>query len=162
MKSICFAILAGCLLPLPALRAAEPVITEIMPVNERILSDEDGQFKDWIEIHNPGATPLNLGGYFLSDKPLEPAKWTFPPVILPAGGYLVLFASGKDRTNDPALLHTSFQLSADGGYVGLARPDSNVVSSLTYGNIAEDVSFGVSQQQTTTSLLATSAPRILV
>src|SRR5688572_15104615 len=109
MKTFYAAVLVGCLLPFIALKAAEPVITEIMPLNERILADEDGQFKDWIEIHNPGATPVNLGGYSLSDKPLEPAKWIFPAAQLPPGGYLVIFASGKDRKGNPARLHTNFE-----------------------------------------------------
>ena len=31
------------------------------------LADGDGRFSDWIEIHNPSATPVNLDGWHLSD-----------------------------------------------------------------------------------------------
>ena len=116
MKMSYCAVLAASLITLNSLHAAEPVLSEIMPSNGRTLADEDGQFPDWIEIENPGGVAIDLSGYFLTDDPLTPAKWTFPPVSLPANGFLVVFASGKNRTNDPARLHTSFQLDADGGY----------------------------------------------
>src|SRR6185436_9540861 len=72
---------------------AEPVISEFVADNERVLADEDGVFADWIEIHNPGGTAINLAGYFLTDDPLVLTKWAFPPVTLLPGGYLVGFAS---------------------------------------------------------------------
>jgi len=163
MKSLCLAVLTGSLLVITQLRAAEPVITEIMPANDRTLADEDGQFPDWIEINNPGATPLDLGGYFLTDNSLEPTKWMFPPVTIPPGGFLVVFASGKNRTSNPARLHTSFGLNAGGGYVALVKPDgTSVVSAITYPSIKEDVAFGTARSVTTTSLLANSIPRVLV
>src|SRR5688572_17275451 len=90
--------------------AAEPIISEFMPDNARIKADEDGEFADWLEIHNPNATSIDLAGYYLTDDPLLLTKWAFPSVTMPSGGYLVVFASGKNRTTNPALLHTSFEL----------------------------------------------------
>ncbi len=142
--------------------AADPFITEFMPANARILADEDGQFPDWIEIHNPAASPTNLQGWFLTDNPAAPTKWAFPSNTLPAGGYLVVFASGKNRTADPAHLHTSFQLNAEGGFLALVRPDgSNAASSYIYPKVKEDVSFGTAQSLIATSLVADSVPQIL-
>jgi len=163
MKSSCLALLlTGVLLAFTPIRAAEPVITEIMPSNDRTLADEDGQFPDWIEINNPGTSPLDLAGYFLTDNVLEPTKWAFPFATIQPGGHLVVFASGKNRTNDPAHLHTSFQLNAGGGYVGLVKPDgSNVVSAIAYPAVKEDVAFGTARSIITTSLL-NAAPRVLV
>ena len=99
MKLLYFAAWFGCLLTLTPLRAAEPVISEIMPSNARTLADEDGQFPDWVEINNPGTAPLNLAGYFLTDNALQPAKWAFPPVTIPPRGFMVVFASGKNRSS---------------------------------------------------------------
>jgi hypothetical protein len=142
---------------------AEPFISEFMADNDRTLADDDGQFVDWLEIHNPNTTAINLQGYHLTDHPARLDKWTFPAVTLPAGGYLVVFASGKDRTNDPAHLHTSFELNAEGGYLALVNPGSNIVSAFTsYPAVKEDVAFGIAQQQVITSLLAGSTPQILV
>ena len=107
-----FACLLLCLSVIPSIPAApgaEPIITEFVPDNARTLADEDGQFPDWVEIQNPGAAPINLAGYFLTDNSSQLAKWVFPSVTLPGGGYLVVFASGKNRTNNPARLHTSFR-----------------------------------------------------
>src|SRR5262245_57428131 len=69
--------------------AASVFISEFMPANARILTDEDGQFSDWIEIHNSGGTSVELGGYFLTDDSQELTKWAFPPMTLPGGAYLV-------------------------------------------------------------------------
>jgi hypothetical protein len=143
--------------------ATEPIITEFMPDNERVLADEDGQFADWIEIHNPDVAPFDLGGYFLTDDPLLLTKWSFPAVTFPAGGYLVVFASGKNRTNDPARLHTSFDLNAGGGFLALVRPDgTTIVSAYNYPPVKEDVAYGIAQNQLIASLLENSVPRILI
>src|SRR5829696_10151734 len=67
--------------------AAEPIISEFMPDNARILADEDGEFADWLEVHNPNATSIDLAGYYLSDDPLRLTKWAFPSVTLSPNGY---------------------------------------------------------------------------
>src|ERR1044071_832360 len=72
-------------------------ITEFMAVNQTTLADEDGDFPDWLEIHNGSDNPVNLGGWHLTDNSGNPDKWTFPAVNLPAGGRLVVFASNKNR-----------------------------------------------------------------
>src|SRR4051812_4412467 len=60
-------------------------ITEFMANNQTTLADEDGDFRDWLEIHNGSDSPVNLGGWHLTDNPGNPDKWTFPSVDLPAG-----------------------------------------------------------------------------
>ncbi|HEY2952395.1 MAG TPA: lamin tail domain-containing protein, partial [Verrucomicrobiae bacterium] len=142
---------------------AEPVISEFMADNAHTLADENGQFPDWVEIHNPSGASLDLAGYFLTDDSQQLAKWAFPSVTLPGGGFLVVFASGQDRTNDPVHLHTSFQLNADGGFLALVRPDGkNIASAYTYPKVKEDVAFGIAQSVIRTSLLTGSTPRVLV
>ena len=66
-------------------------------------------FSDWIEIHNPDGSEVDLDGYFLTDKASNLDKWRIPAVTIPAGGYLVIFASDKDRSNPEVELHTSFK-----------------------------------------------------
>ncbi|MHB9006097.1 MAG: CotH kinase family protein [Limisphaerales bacterium] len=73
-------------------------INELQPANDRTLPDEDGDYSDWIELWNPSRTALDLGGCGLSDRVNSPFKWRFAPgTTLPANGFLVVFASGKDR-----------------------------------------------------------------
>ena len=76
---------------------ASPVISEFMASNDSVLADEDGAFPDWIELHNPDSNPVSLAGCHLTDDPADLQKWTLPAVALDGGGYLVIFASGKDR-----------------------------------------------------------------
>ena len=45
-----------------AVANANPVISEFMADNQSTLADEDGQYSDWIEIHNPTAAAINLSG----------------------------------------------------------------------------------------------------
>lgn len=104
------------------------VISEFMASNRRTLRDEDGETSDWIEIRNLGSTAENLSGWFLTDKAKKPTMWKFPPgVLLPANDFMILFASGKNRTGNP--LHTNFKLTAGGGYLALVRPDGRTVAS---------------------------------
>ncbi|MDB4289287.1 lamin tail domain-containing protein, partial [bacterium] len=98
-----------------------PRISEFLSSNVSGLKDEDGAYSDWIEIHNPDEAPIDLGGWHLTDDPALLNKWTFPSVSIPAGGYLVVFASAKDRTLSTPL-HTNFKLSVDGEYLALVSP----------------------------------------
>src|SRR5687768_9949991 len=95
-----FSLALLCLITLNAAHGVEPIISEFMPNNQRVLVDEDGDFSDWVEIHNPNANDINLEGYFLTDDPEGLEKWAFPSVTLSGGGYLVVFASGKNRVTD--------------------------------------------------------------
>jgi hypothetical protein len=108
---------------------ADPIISEFMAANTKVLADEDGAFSDWIELHNPGESDVNLAGWHLTDSASNKTKWKFPDLTLPAGGYLLVFASSKDRTNPAGPLHTNFALSAGGEYLGLIQPDGTTVAS---------------------------------
>jgi hypothetical protein len=117
-------------------------ISEFMASNRRTLRDEDGDTSDWIEIRNLGSTAENLSGWSLTDKAKKPTMWKFPPgVLLPPNDFIVLFASGKNRTGNP--LHTNFKLAANGGYLALVRPDGKTVASASdYPPQFEDISYG--------------------
>jgi hypothetical protein len=106
-----------------------PYISEIMAANSGTLADEDGDYSDWIEIYNPGATSLNLDGWFLTDSTNNLSKWRFPSTNLAGGGFVIVFASEKDRRTPGARLHTNFKLSADGEYLALVRSDGGIATS---------------------------------
>ncbi len=97
-------------------------LTEIMASNATGLTDEDGAHSDWIELHNSGPGPVNLRGWHLTDDPLRATRWEFPELVLPAGGFVVVFASGKDRSAPGEELHTDFSLAAEGEYLALTDP----------------------------------------
>jgi hypothetical protein len=125
---------------------ASVVISEFMAVNEGVLVDEDGDPSDWIEIHNRGAVGVDLGGWYLTDNRSDPVKWRLPRTMLPADGYLVIFASGKDRAVAGSELHTSFRLSGGEGYLALVEPGGTAIAweyAPTYPQQFENVSYGL-------------------
>jgi len=100
-----------------------PELSEFMADNRYALDDEDGDSEDWIELHNPGRSPVSLGGYFLTDDPLDLTKWQIPAFTLSSGEHLVVFASGKDRTDQVGEWHTNFRLARNGEYLAPVAPD---------------------------------------
>ncbi len=141
-------------------------ITEFMAANDGPVTDEDGDFSDWIEIHNASASTVNLLDWRLSDRSTLANAWRFPATNLPPNGYLIVFASGKDRRVPGATLHTDFRLSADGEYLALVKPDgTNIVSEFapSYPVQISGVSYGITLQETTTTLVPLGASaRVLV
>ena len=134
---------------------ANPIISEFMADNATTIADEDGSYSDWIEIHNPTPSAINLDQWCLTDKASLPAKWRFPAVTLEPGGFLLVWASGKNRSNPAAPLHTNFSLSASGEYLALVRPDGVTVQTgftPAYPALAADEAYGY--QFTTTNLIA--------
>ena len=123
---------------------AQVRISEFMAANATGLQDEDGDFTDWIELYNAGGGAVNLAGWHLTDDPADLARWTLPATNLPAGGFLVVHASGKDRTSPR--LHASFSLAAGGEYLALVRPDGTTIESEyapAYPEQYDDVSYGI-------------------
>lgn len=136
------------------------MISEFMASNSSGLQDQDGDFSDWVEIHNPDASPVNLDGWFLTDNASLPAKWRFPSTVIPSGGYLVVFASNKNRAVSGQQLHTNFALSAGGEFLGLVAPDgTTVVSSYSpqFPAQSSDVSYGIPSNVTASTLVASNA-----
>ena len=124
--------------------AGTVVINEFLAANGTGLADENASQEDWIELHNAGSTPVNLIGWALTDDPDDLAKWIFPSRSLAPGGYLVVFASRKNRTAATGNLHTNFTLNENGGYLALVSPESPrvAVSAFTYPEQRTDHSFG--------------------
>jgi hypothetical protein len=114
----------------PGLDSAESVllVTEFMAANGNALADQDGDYSDWIEIYNAGGTSVNLDHWYLTDNLYNRAKWRFPKAELPAGSYLVVFASGKDRAAPGSELHTNFRLDSSGEYLALVEPNGKTIA----------------------------------
>jgi hypothetical protein len=142
------------------------LISEFMASNSQTLADEDGDFSDWIELYNGGDASANLNGWYLTDDASELTKWRFPSVNIASKGFLVVFASGKNRAVAGSTLHTSFNLGANGEYLALVMPDGTTVASAFAPEFPEqfqNISYGIGQSVTTNIVLAeTAATRVLV
>ncbi len=97
-----------------AAAAQDIVINEFMSSNTATIADPDGAFSDWIELHNPGAVPVDLTGCWLSDDAALPLKWQFPQGTVPAHGWLLVWASDKNKVGVAGDLHANFKISAGG------------------------------------------------
>lgn len=120
-------------------------INEFLAANQSGIRDEDGAESDWIELHNSGATAVDLAGWYLTDDAGLLTKWRFPAVSIPAGGYLLVWASNKNRTNSPSALHTNFRLEKGGEYLALVLADGVTVASAfspAFPVQYDDVSYG--------------------
>jgi hypothetical protein len=111
----------------PAAQGADIRITEFMASNVSSLKDEDGDFSDWLELFNSDTNVVDLTGWFLTDSLADLTQWRIPDVTLDRGDYLLIFASGKNKTNVSEELHTNFQLSREGDYLALVDPSTNIV-----------------------------------
>jgi len=132
-----------CLFTSTSLVNAQLYINEVLAKNVAGLQDEAGQFEDWIEIYNAGNSPVDIGGYHISDDPTNITLWQIPTTdasktTVPAGGYLILWADADiiDGEN-----HVDFSLSKNGGTVTLYNGGTQV-DAVTFGTQSEDISFG--------------------
>jgi len=102
--------------------AADTVsLSEVVSRNSGELADEDNETPDWIELFNSGSSAVNLLGWYLTDDPGDLQKWAFPATIIPAKGFLIVFASGKVRATNGTPLHANFSLDEDGEYLALVH-----------------------------------------
>ncbi len=129
----------------PTFGAANVIATQGDPralrLNEWLASAAALASTDFIEIHNPGTLPVNIGGGFLTDNPVEwPDRHPLTPLtFVGAAGYASFKADG-DPWQGPD--HLSFKLDAAQGEIGLFAPDLSLVDSVIYGPQSTDVSQG--------------------
>ncbi|NLF39679.1 hypothetical protein GX586_09555 [bacterium] len=139
--------------------ASSVLISEFMAQNSTGLTDEDGDYSDWVEIYNAGTATVNMLGWRLTDDAGDATKWVFPETNLAPGRFIIVFASDKNRRIAGAELHANFRLSVAGEYLGLLMPDGAV--SYEYAPVfppqQTDISFGIPAGVESNTLVATGA-----
>ncbi|MFT5121665.1 MAG: hypothetical protein ACI97B_000290 [Verrucomicrobiales bacterium] len=133
-------------------------ISEFMASNQSGLQDADDDTSDWIELSNTGPLDLDLEGLFLTDRTNQLTQWSFPSLVLPSNGRLLVFASGKDRVDPGAELHTNFKLNTGGEFLALVDVDGQTILHAYHPppQVA-DVSFGLGITLETTELVGSNA-----
>jgi hypothetical protein len=117
---------------------SQVVINEICSHNGSVIEDEDGDTPDWFELLNTSASPVSLSGYSIVD--ITRQEWFFPDKIMAPGGYLLVFASGKDRKD--SVLHTSYNISKYGNKLSLYDASGNKKDEIQFGSLQLDHSTG--------------------
>ena len=130
-------------IPVPSHLSGTLFINEFMASNSSTIADPHGEYDDWVELHNAGDEDIRLGTMSLTDDLTVPMKWPFPDTVIPAGGYLLVWADGQPTQGK---LHTTFRLNAERGeQLGLYDTDGDAIffiDTLTFGPQRTDVSFG--------------------
>jgi len=110
--------------------ASNVVINEFVASNTNGLTDELGEFDDWIELFNRGNSAQDLSGHHLSDRESAPFLYTFPGgTILAPGGYLIIFADGSPQEGP---FHAGFSLNANGESIIFSAPDGSTIDSVDF------------------------------
>lgn len=118
-------------------------INEYMSRNRSVLYDRDGDYPDWVELHNFSDEIIDLSGYCLTDSKDTVTKWRFPAgTTISAGGYLVVFCS--EKIGSPEELHASFKLGDGDSFLGLYTAAGGFCSGITYHATEQDTSVGYS------------------
>ncbi|MCC5790216.1 MAG: CotH kinase family protein [Opitutales bacterium] len=73
-------------------------INEVMASNGQTLADEDGDYRDWIELYNQSEEAISLEGWGLSNAKNDLHRFRFPEgTTIGPGEFLLVRASAKDR-----------------------------------------------------------------
>ncbi|HIR06760.1 MAG TPA: lamin tail domain-containing protein, partial [Candidatus Pullichristensenella stercoripullorum] len=132
-------------------------ISEVMTSNASAFQADNGQYTDWVELVNTGATDVSLKGYTLLNADDALAPLIFPDVTLAPGEYLLIYCDGTLKNAAGYALHAPFRLSASGVTLGLydaegARVDAVEVPGLernfVYRRAQQDGAWGVSADYT--------------
>ncbi|MDE0684916.1 MAG: CotH kinase family protein, partial [Candidatus Poribacteria bacterium] len=128
----------------PVVKDSPIVINELMAFNTKSIADPQGQYEDWLELHNLSDNTVNLAGMYLTDKINNIKKWTFPEdTLIPARGYLLVWLDEDGKAE--AGLHANFKLSRNGETVMLVDTDTRgnqVLDIVTFEKQEKDVALG--------------------
>ena len=118
-------------------------INEFMASNATTISDEFGEYNDWIELYNYGTDTVNIAGYYITDTIGDNTKHQIPAgyqiTKIAPQGYLILWADNDSLQTGAN--HLSFKLSASDEQIGLYAPDgTTVIDTISFGQQITDIS----------------------
>jgi hypothetical protein len=126
--------------------------------NSAVLVDDNNNNSDWLEIYNPGASPVNASGFYITNLLSNPLKWQLPNVSIPASGFLKIYCSGENRING-SFYHSNFKLERVGETVFLFNAASVMIDNVTFGDLDQNHSYGRSPNGAATwSVYSTPTP----
>lgn len=135
-------------------------INEYSCSNVSGITDAYGDREDWIELYNSSGAPVNLTGWYLSDRPTNLTKWQIPSGSIAANGFKMIFCSKRNVVNGNEY-HPNFNLSqTDGEWIILTNPSLAVVDSFKIVHMTKaDHSIGrTTNGAVTFSLFSTPTP----
>ena len=125
---------------------ADVIINEVMASARSGLSDEDGEFSDWVELYNDGKETVNLSGWGFTDSKKDLYKFTFPEGAKIKGGeYLTIWCTGEENKTPgkDKVFYADFKISSAGEKLRLTDPDENEIQKLEMPPQYGCVSYGL-------------------
>ena len=119
--------------------SGEVVINEFMADNESYITDQDGDYDDWIELYNNSDQIVSLLGMYLSDDVSSLDMWAFPDTTIAANGYVVVWA---DKDDEQEGLHADLKLSKSGESIFLSDGISNIIDEVIFDAQHSDTTTG--------------------
>ena len=102
---------------------ASPVVLSEILASNRTYPAPNGQFLDYIEVHNTTDSPIDISGYMLGDQP-DTVGYTFPNgTVLPAHSYIVCWCDKESESGS----YAKFGISKKGEDTIYLYNSSNVV-----------------------------------
>ena len=119
-----------------------------LKINEWLASPGGAFVADFLELFNPDALPVNLGGLFLTDRPNgHPFLHRITPLsFIDSFGYRAFIADGDKSAGAD---HVDFSLAAENGEIGLFSREGVLIDCIYYGQQLAGVSQGRSPNGST-------------
>ncbi|MDZ4120903.1 MAG: lamin tail domain-containing protein, partial [Candidatus Cloacimonadaceae bacterium] len=126
-------------------------INEIMPSNISTITDNAGNYDDWIEIYNPNDYAIDIAGWHLVDDHIDDPTHTLHSIpygfaeftTVPANGFAIIWFD-EQLDQGPLHINTKLGTAADAVYLiapdGLTIIDSKAWTSTT--GLGQDISLG--------------------
>ncbi|NLG16095.1 MAG: lamin tail domain-containing protein [Fibrobacter sp.] len=112
----------------------------VVYVNE-VLTHTDPPDEDAIELYNPGNVPVDISGWFLTDKKSNPKKFRIPDGnVIEAKGYKVFYSHEFSNASLPY----PFNLDANGEEVYLFADSTDFINGFSHGFPFDAIENGVS------------------
>ncbi len=120
---------------------SQVIISEFQSSNTSTISDEWGDYDDWIELYNPNNYSVNIEGLVLKNNA---HIWGIPvgntSTLLSPGSYFLIWA---DHEETEGIFHANFRLSTSETLI-ICESDSNtIIDSLIIPSLDDDVSYGI-------------------
>ncbi len=110
---------------------AQVVINEFSGANYNNFQDNFNNYEDWIELYNTSPFPVDLSGYYLSDRISNNTKYQIPDgTSIPANGFLVFICDSRNVSGG-GWNHTNFAISQSNiEPVVFSNPAGDIIDSV--------------------------------
>lgn len=125
----------------PCATAQGVLINEFVAKNTTGIEDEVGEREDWIELHNPTAAAITVGGLYLTDDITNPTKWQIPTGNVLQPNETMHIWCDEQRTQGP--LHANFKLNNEGEELAIYDGTGLIqLDYISYGKLRRNNSLG--------------------